>query len=116
MGILSYFTTESINDVFIVKVDSQQGTVEQASEFNKLLSDTIEKGWEKILIEMYNVDFMDSTFLGAIIINVKKIGLSNGKIILVGLKHSTKTMVLQTNLNKIFDIFTTREEALNNIQ
>ncbi|MFZ0455263.1 MAG: STAS domain-containing protein [Ignavibacteriaceae bacterium] len=116
MGILSYFTTEVINDVFIVTVDLQQATIEQAGEFNKLLSDAIDKGRRKILIEMGEVEFMDSTFLGALIINLKKIGSSNGKFLLAGLKPDVKTMVQQTNLNKIFDVFESRTEALNSIQ
>ncbi len=116
MGVLSYFTTESINDVFIVTIDLQQATIEQASELNKLLSDAINSGRRKILIEMGEVEFMDSTFLGALIINLKKIGSSNGKFLLVGLKPSVKTMVEQTNLNKIFDVFGSRTEALDSIQ
>lgn len=116
MGILSYFTTETINDVFVITVDLQQATIEQAGEFNKLLSDAINNGRHKILIEMNEVEFMDSTFLGALIINLKKIGSTGGKFLLVGLKPSVKTMVEQTNLNKIFDVFETRTDALNSIQ
>lgn len=116
MGILSYFTTETINDVFIVKIELQQATIEQAGDFNKLLSDEIKNGRSKILIEMDEVEFMDSTFLGALIINLKKIGPTGGKFLLTGLKPSVKTMVQQTNLNKIFDVFESRTEALNSIQ
>lgn len=115
MSILSDFTTEKINDVFIVTIDLVQATIEQAGELNKLLSNTIEKGWQKIIIEMKEVDYMDSTFLGALIINLKKITSKGGKFILVGLKPSVKTMVNQANLDKIFNILTSRDEALNNI-
>lgn len=116
MSILSNFTTESINDVFIVTVELLQATIEQASELNKLLLGAIEKGRHKIIIEMKEVEYMDSTFLGALIINLKKVGSSGGKFMLVGLKPSVETMVNQANLNKIFNIFESREEALNNIQ
>ena len=115
MSILSNFTTESINDVFIVTVELLQATIEQASELNKLLLGAIEKGRHKIIIEMKEVEYMDSTFLG-VIINLKKVGSSGGKFMLVGLKPSVETMVNQANLNKIFNIFESREEALNNIQ
>lgn len=115
MGMLSNFTTEAVNDVFIVTVNLQEATIEQASEFNKLLSDAIENGCQKILIEMSEVNFIDSTFLGALIVNFKKIYPITGKLILVGLKPIVNTMFLQTSLNKIFEISQSRAEALKNI-
>ena len=113
MRMLSNFTTESVNDVFIVTVNLHEATIEQAGEFNKLLSDIIENGYHNILIEMSEVNFMDSTFLGALIINLKKISPADGKLLLIGLKPIFNTMFLQTNLDKIFEISQSRTEALN---
>lgn len=115
MGLLSNFTTESVNDVFVVSFNFREATIEQAGELNKLLSDAIEKGKHKLLIDMNEIKYMDSTFLGALIINFKKIISNNGKFLLVGLQDSVNLMVQQTNLNKIFKIYSSRTEALDNI-
>ena len=112
---LSNFNTESINDVFIITIHLQEARIEQAFEFNKILSDAIDKGFKKVLIDLSEVKFIDSTFLGSLIINLRIICAANGKFKLVGLNTNINTMFIQTNLNNIFEISKTRIEALHNI-
>lgn len=113
---ISGFTTEIINDVFIVTINFNRATFKNAEIMDKLLSNEIATGRSKLLIEMHNVEFVDSTFIGALVINLKKLVLLNGKLILVGLKPSVCSIILQTNLKRTFEIFTSREEALKNIE
>jgi anti-anti-sigma regulatory factor len=41
-------------------------------ELQKLLSNAINSGYKKILIEMMEVDYIDSTFLGLLVVYLKK--------------------------------------------
>jgi anti-sigma B factor antagonist len=107
--------TETVRDVFIVTINLKRATIEEASGLNKLLSNAIANGWHKLLVELHNVEYIDSTFLGALVINFKKIIELNGKFGLVGFKASLHTFIQQMSLDRTFDIFNTRIEALKSI-
>ncbi|MFZ0452384.1 MAG: STAS domain-containing protein [Ignavibacteriaceae bacterium] len=111
----SDFSTETVNDVFIVTINLKRATIEEAGGLNKILSDAILNGWNKLLIEMYGVEYIDSTFLGALVINLKKTIELNGKFGLIGFKASLHTFIQQISLDRTFEMYTSREEALNNI-
>ncbi len=109
------FVTETVNDVFIVTINLKRATIEEAGELNNILSDAIVNGWNKLLVEMYNVEYIDSTFLGALVINLKKTIELNGKFGLIGFNASLHIFIQQMSLDRTFEMYTSREEALNNI-
>jgi anti-sigma B factor antagonist len=110
----SDIVTETVRDVFIVTINLKRATIEEASRLNKLLSDSIADGWNKLLIELHKVEYIDSTFLGALVINYKKIIELNGKFGLVGFKASFHTFIQQMSLDRTFEIYKTRTDALEN--
>jgi anti-sigma B factor antagonist len=109
------FVTETVNDIFILTIKLKRATIEEASELNKVLSDAINNDWKKLLIEMEEVEYIDSTFLGALVINFKKIIAINGKFGLVGFKASLHTFIYQMSLDRTFEMYESREEALKQI-
>ncbi len=109
------FVTETVNDHFIVTINLKRATIEEAGGLNKILSDAIINGWSKLLIEMHDVEYIDSTFLGALVINLKKIMELNGKFGLIGFKASLHTFIQQMSLDRTFEIYSSRAEAIKNI-
>lgn len=109
------FTTEKVNDIFIVTINLKRATVDEAGDLNKILSDAFINGQTKFLIEMYDVEYIDSTFLGALVVNLKRTIESNGKFGLIGFKASLHTIIQQMSLDRTFEIYKSREEALNSI-
>lgn len=112
MIINSDFTTEIIDNFFIVSVNLTRATFKEVNQFNKILSNAIRSGYDSILIEMCEVEYIDSTFLGALVVNLKKLMKTKSRFSLVGLKPSVYTIVQNTHLNRTFNIFTSRDEAL----
>ena len=115
MNSIQDFTTETINDVFVVIINLKRATLEEAGRLSKILSMAINNGWKKLLIEMCDVEYIDSTFVGALVMNLKKMRESNGKLILVGLNTSLTALIQQINLDKTFQIFESRADAIKNI-
>ena len=101
------FVTETVNDTFILTIKLKRATIEEASELNKALSGAIGNGWKKLLVEMDEV--------GALVINLKKIMEIEGKFGLIGFKASLQTIIQQISLDRTFQIYKSREEALENI-
>lgn len=108
----SDFTTVIENNVFIVSTCLTRATLKEARELNGILSNAICNGYKKIIIEMSEIKFVDSTFLGVLVINLKKL-MPEGKLGLVGLQPNIHTVVENTHLHKTFNIFYSRKEALN---
>ena len=102
------------NDVTILKIEQNRATFETTREFRQNLTKLIDKNkWRKLIIDMSNVEFADSSFLGSLITGLKKITSNQGDIRLFGLQSAVKTMVELTRLYRVFEIFNTKEEALN---
>ncbi len=111
----SDFTLKYYKNIAIIRINLSRATLKQAGSFNKLLFDMVKNDIKKFIIEMDEVEFIDSTFLGALVINLKKIKQLNGKLRLINLTTPVSTIIKHTGLNKIVEIFNSREEALNNI-
>ena len=56
------------NGVVIEKVNLSRATFNDAQQFKKILTeDIVEKKFRKVIIDISQCDFVDSTFLGAMI-------------------------------------------------
>lgn len=108
------YSVKEIREVTVVTLGVKRATAEIAGEFKNLLVSLIEeKKIKKILIDMSNVEFADSSFLGSIVSGLKKISQNNGDIKICGLQPPVDEMFKLTRLFKVFDIFEGRDEAIN---
>ena len=111
----SDFTVEVQHNIAIITVNLSRATLKEAGEFKNILDNIIAQGFKKIIVDLHEVDFIDSTFLGALVVNLKKLKGAGGKLLLINLNYSVSVVVELTRLNKTFEIFQSKEEALNNI-
>ena len=98
--------------IIVEVVNLQKATLKDAADFKKILFQDIETGWRKMIIDLTECEFIDSTFLGTIVITLKKITGFGGDLRLVGIQPEVKTMLQMTRMNRIFDIYETKEDAL----
>ena len=64
-------------DVVIEVVNLTRATYKEANEFRQILQDDIEKKFKKLVVDISQCDFLDSTFLGTLVLaqkNMIKIG------------------------------------------
>jgi anti-anti-sigma factor len=106
------FMQEEHGSILIEVVDLDRATLIDVEEFKKLLFQDIQTGWRKIIIDISECEFIDSTFLGIIVVALKEITELRGKLRLVGIQPEVKTMFQLTKMNRIFEIFENREDAL----
>lgn len=107
-------STKLIKDILLLKVEAQRATVELSGEFKNKLKKEIESGKIKILVDLGDAEFMDSSFLGALVTGLKHVKSKGGQLKIVGLKPPIYAMFELTRMNRIFDIFHSVEDALNN--
>ena len=106
------FIQEEHGSIIVEVVDLEKATLLDAGEFKEILNQDIQAGRRKIIIDLTECEFIDSTFLGAIVISLKRVAELGGKLRLVGVQPEVASMFRLTKMNRVFDIFETREDAL----
>ena len=102
------------NGIVIEKVNLVRATLNEAYELkNNLLEDSLD--YKKIIIDLSFCDYIDSTFLGAIIFSYKRIKESDGIIVLVIGDTSLANSIIFREITSIFLIFNSVEEAITEL-
>lgn len=109
---MNYETTE-VNGVTFLIIYTKRATADIAKDFKDYLFNLIEKDEKKkIIIDLSRVEFVDSSFLGAIVSGLKKVTGIKGDIKVLGLQPPVRAMFELTRLYKVFEIFETSDDAV----
>ena len=107
------FAMEKSNDILIVNINTKRATVEMSGGLKEELINKIESGDTKVIVNLSESEFVDSSFLGALVAGLKRATMKNGDLKIVGLQPPVRAMFELTRLYRIFDIFDKIEDALN---
>ncbi len=86
-----------------------------ATDLKSKLIDFLENGDKVIVINLSEVDFIDSSGLGAMVLILRKIG-TDGRIKLCKLNESVRSIFELTRLDKVFEIHKSEEGALESLR
>ena len=81
-----------------------------------MLKKDIDSGHKKLVIDLSYCEFIDSTFLGTIVISLKKVTAVGGDIKLVGFQPAVRSMFELTRISKVFETFESTDEALSSFK
>ena len=107
-----FIIKEEHNDVIVEIVDLNRATLKEADEFKQRLIENIENGYKKIVVDLTDCEFIDSTFLGALVISLKKVTSLGGDLRLVGFQPAVNSMFELTRMYRVFETFKTKEDAI----
>lgn len=97
-------------DYLIVKFLGNRLDANIAVEFKDALLEIIHNGYNRLILDISPVEFVDSSGLGTIVSCYKAMG-DQGILILVGLRHTVRTLFQLTRMDRIFKTFDTWQEA-----
>src|SRR5215216_883354 len=83
-----------------------------APELKSALSDAIESGRSRIVVDLTDTTFLDSTALGVLIGAVKRLRSRDGRLTIVNTDPNIAKTFEITGLDQIFTIRGSRDEAL----
>jgi anti-sigma B factor antagonist len=106
------FTVSKHDEIITIVVSDKKATVDMSGKFKDRLQGEIEKGNFKLVVDLTVVEYLDSSFLGALVAGLKRATMKNGDLKLVGLQPSVRAMFDLTRLYRIFDIHDTLNEAV----
>ena len=105
-----------VDGVFVIEVNLNRSTINEAIAFRKMVEEEINSGHTKLVIDLSKCDYIDSTFFGAII---KVLGMMTDqgyKLKVVKPSISEEDIFTSTNTLRLFDIYKTREEAIKSFE
>lgn len=106
------FSREIIEDVLIESVNFSRATFKEAGLFKDRLVYDILTNNLKIVIDLSSCEYIDSTFLGALVIILKKMTERGGEIKYVIPQPSALYLFKITGLYSVLNLYKNRSEAV----
>jgi anti-sigma B factor antagonist len=86
---------------------------EEASAFREAVEKAAAQPGAKLLLNMLEVDYVDSTGLGAMVMCSMRIRSSNGLAKLVNVNRRNIELIVMTKIDSIFEVFDDETDAVN---
>src|SRR5919112_1577703 len=86
-----------------------------APELKQVLAECIEAGRVRIVVDLTDTTFLDSTALGVLIGAVKRLRSRDGALAIVNIDDNIAKTFEITGLDQIFTILPTRDEAIQTV-
>jgi anti-sigma B factor antagonist len=107
--------TEELGDSNYVISLAGEVDLYTAPEFKQQLLDAIAKGAKHVVVDFSDTTFIDSTTLGVLVGGVKRLRGNDGHLSLVCNDRNITKIFEITGLDRVFEIYATRDEALEQI-
>jgi anti-anti-sigma factor len=84
------------------------------NQLRRDINDCVAAGAKIVLIDLEEVDFVDSSGLGALVAAMQILKSSDGQMFICSLNEQVKMLFELTKMERIFKVFTNQEEFKNN--
>jgi anti-sigma B factor antagonist len=102
---------KEVGRYLVVKILEPRMGADRAASFKDEMCKLIDQGHMAFVLDLSEVNFIDSTGLGAILSILKRVGKS-GDIIVTGTSDTVGSMFKLTRMDRVFQMFPTVDEAL----
>lgn len=102
-------------DVLVVIPRERRIDASVSTSFKGRMVDWINQGNRHIVLDLSEVDFIDSSGLGAIVSSLKTLG-NDGDLVICGIRETVMGLFKITRMNRVFQIFADQREALKALE
>jgi anti-sigma B factor antagonist len=99
------------DDVGVVTLEGEID-IYSSPQFKEVLLKGIEEGATRVIIDLTDVTFIDSTALGVLVSGAKRVRPRNGGLDIICVDENIIRILEITGLDRIFGIYPSRAEAL----
>lgn len=110
------FKQEIIENAVVFTIQVKRATVDISGNLKNAMLENIEQGNTNLIVDINQAEFVDSSFLGALVAGLKRATMKNGDLKIVGLQPPVRAMFELTRLYRIFDIHDEVAEAIKNFE
>lgn len=108
-------TTQN-GDVLVSTIKIKEGSLQNADQFKLELIAQVNKGFREIVLSFKEVEYVDSSFLGALVSSLKHALSLKSDIILTDLQQNIYELLCMIRMDKVFKIYKTTEEAFGKLK
>jgi anti-sigma B factor antagonist len=106
---------DKIGDVAVLTLPVEELDASNTGEFKRDIGPLLEAN-TKVVLDLGKLRFMDSSGLGSFLSCLRKLNAKNGDLKLCAMSQQVRTVIELVRMHRIFDIFSTREEAVRAFQ
>ncbi len=110
------FRSYDLEGVTVIVPEGELDVTNSMEFKNRVLDDFVNSGKTRIILDMSNVGYMDSSALGIIISLFKNCRMNGGSLALAGLVDSVRRLFSITALDKVVPIYESVEEAVKKMK
>jgi anti-sigma B factor antagonist len=103
---------QNIDDLVLLTIMDKEANLSKSENFKEIVFKEIEGGALKLVISFEHVEYLDSSFLGALVAILKNLTPKQGRLTLIELNNDIRNLFELTRLDKIFDLKNSLETAL----
>lgn len=112
---LQHFDWE-VGDVIVLHLTGPLTLGQATGKFRELINDTLESGKKKILLNMSEVYYLDSSGLGELVAAFNTVTRNGGALKLMKLTRRVHDVVQLTRVYRVFEIFQDEDAAVRSFQ
>ncbi len=102
---------EKQGGISILNIPLENLDAQNSNEFKRQISDSLDEH-PQMIFDLSGVQFIDSSGLGAILSILRRLKSSGGDLKLCCLTEQVKMLFKMVRMNKVFDVFENREDAV----
>lgn len=106
-------TTRQVGDVTVVDAEGRITLGEGASAFRDLIRDLVSKGNKKVLVNLADVSYIDSSGIGELVSGFTTVANSGGTMKLLNLNKRVKDLL---QITKLYTVFETHEDEASGVR
>ena len=110
---MEYFNKETVGDIAIEKVRLPKATLIEAKVFWERLQTAINQESDKLIVDLSDCTFVDSTFMGVIVQAQRELIKNQGELKLVLPAEQMKEFFKFAGITKVIETFQSKEDALS---
>jgi anti-sigma B factor antagonist len=99
--------------VSILDLNGRLTVGDEVAKFRELINKMIASGGRNVILNMGQVDYVDSTGLGALVMYYTTLQREGGKVKLLNLTRRSIELLVMTKLTTIFEVFDDEQNAIN---
>jgi anti-sigma B factor antagonist len=105
-------TTRQVGDVTVIDATGRITLGEAASSFRDEIRDLAAKGEKKLLLNLSEVSYIDSSGIGEMVSSFTTVTNHGGQLKLLGLNKRVKDLLQITKLYTVFEVFDDEASAV----
>lgn len=110
------FSFRIINDVVVEKIHFSRATIKESTIFKNRLEKYLSLKHYKIIIDLSECSFIDSTFMGVMVVALKKVYDKGGEIKFVITSESLIKAIKGIKLDRVFNLYQSVEDGIKSFE